>query len=318
MSKDDQQLQSRLEQIEHVLEDTRKRCEAAEKTAAHERRRARVAAGVGLAAVVGAVLISPANRAALAQGLTLASLNVRVTALETKTADISLVVSPDDSTIHELVFKGVNVRIINGTGNNGIENKVGNLIVGYNTRRSSGNTRTGSHNLIVGDYNNYDAYGAIISGFICTSSSPYGSVLGGSYNSAISEYTTICGGSNNTANAFNATVCGGSNNVAEGPVSAILGGDSNLVLTSNGSISGGQSNIVNGYYGSILGGRYNEVTGDYANVSGGNHNYATGEFSSVSGGYSGTAGATSSSVSGGYVVTQNNQNGWAGGGYHSP
>ena len=52
---------------------------------------------------------------------------------------------------------GANVQIVDGTGDTGgTPNGLGNLIVGYNA--SSGDTRTGSHNLVVGDLHTYTSY----------------------------------------------------------------------------------------------------------------------------------------------------------------
>ena len=48
-------------------------------------------------------------------------------------------------------FSGVNVQIVDGSGNtSGAVNGRGNLIVGYNELRGSGDVRTGSHNIVVG------------------------------------------------------------------------------------------------------------------------------------------------------------------------
>ena len=49
-----------------------------------------------------------------------------------------------------------------------------NLTIGYNALRGSGpNIHTGSHNLIVGDLNNYGSYGGVIFGIGSTSSTRF-------------------------------------------------------------------------------------------------------------------------------------------------
>src|SRR5579872_3896337 len=81
---DVQTLASRVEQLERNNADLRTQFR-------HERRRFRVLGGFAMTAVVGAILVSPANRAALAQGYgtTLQQLLNRVTAVETKTQFVS-------------------------------------------------------------------------------------------------------------------------------------------------------------------------------------------------------------------------------------
>src|SRR5579871_1067671 len=63
-----EQAESRYEQSERRYEQSERRYEQSERRYHHAERRLRVLAGLALGAVVGAILISPANRAALAQG----------------------------------------------------------------------------------------------------------------------------------------------------------------------------------------------------------------------------------------------------------
>jgi hypothetical protein len=108
------------------------------------RRLAALAMAAGLAAAWAA---TPESRAQF--GLTLTGLNTRLQAVEAKTAPLSF----DGTT---LTISGANVQIVDGTGQTVSNSGLGNLTVGYNASRAPGGTdaRTGSHNLIVGDFHN--------------------------------------------------------------------------------------------------------------------------------------------------------------------
>jgi len=67
--------------------------------------------------------------------------------------------------------------------------------VGYNHLRDTINDRTGSHNLLVGDENNFNSYGGLVAGSLNTISAPYSSVGGGYHNKAGRSYSSIPTGS---------------------------------------------------------------------------------------------------------------------------
>ena len=77
----------------------------------------------------------------------------RADALEQKTAPITV-------TDNGLVFTGVNVHIVNGTGFTGDANGVGNLIVGYD-EASETLDRGGSHNVVIGSEHAYPENGQL-------------------------------------------------------------------------------------------------------------------------------------------------------------
>ncbi|MCP4137457.1 MAG: hypothetical protein GY754_41200 [bacterium] len=121
-------------------------------------------------------------------------------------------------------FTGVNVQIVNGLGyTNGIDNSgatvgvvngLGNLIVGYNGERtgswaSAYNDRSGSHNIIVGNENNYSFYGGLVVGAWNTISGQYSSVVGGNLNTASGDYSSVSGGYSNEAVGHRSSVSGG-------------------------------------------------------------------------------------------------------------
>lgn len=130
----------------------------------------------------------------------------RVTAVETKTGSFSLATLDGQPAV---VFSGVNLYLRNGVGES-TTNGTGNLVIGYNAIRSTTtNVRTGSHNLIVGDYNNYSSYGTVVFGNFNSASAPYATVTGGSYGVVSAPNATISGGYANTVSGNGATASGG-------------------------------------------------------------------------------------------------------------
>jgi hypothetical protein len=180
--------------------------------------------------------------------------------------DLQSYVSVDDTsdpTRPVVTIAGANLQIVNGLGNTLTTNGVGNLIVGYDEnmsflcfslpdmedRRDAGAcssgfwlpqtaTKTGSHNLIIGDRHSYTSYSAIVSGTASISNSAGGSVLGGAYNTASGAWSSISGG------VFN---------IAEGRRSSISGGSVNTVDYVNATDSGNAASISGGTSGTISG-----------------------------------------------------------------
>ncbi|MCP4130092.1 MAG: hypothetical protein GY754_03645, partial [bacterium] len=63
----------------------------------------------------------------------------------------------------DIIFSGVNMFINSGSGSTGgTVNGLGNLVMGYNELRGSGDDRSGSHNIIVGGNNNFSSYSGLI------------------------------------------------------------------------------------------------------------------------------------------------------------
>jgi hypothetical protein len=110
----------------------------------------------------------------------------RIAALETQVGTLTTQVNTLVSLLqgvtrngNNIVFTGLNVQIVNGTGSTNLsENGTGNLIVGYNELRGSSDNRTGSHNIVVGKYNNYSSYGGIVAGYWNEISGEFSSVSG--------------------------------------------------------------------------------------------------------------------------------------------
>ena len=122
-------------------------------------------------------------------------LGERVTALEELLAGVSRVQLDDGQggTAETIRFDGVNLQVTNGTGRTGQEpNGTGNLIVGYNrTPVDRPADRTGSHNIVCGDQNNYTSWGSLITGTRNISAARFANVLGGKEKVADEEWERV-------------------------------------------------------------------------------------------------------------------------------
>jgi hypothetical protein len=219
------------------------------------------------------------------------------------------------STDKDVIFEGCNVHVRNGLGQTPTTNGYGNLIVGYNKNEVW--TRTGSHNLIVGDLNEYKSWGGIVSGSNNMLSAPNATILGGGENEARTTSGTILGaskaitdtgavivgGMRNYAGvgAHFGVVIGGIENSVNGPEAVAVGGTMNDAAGGNALAAGGSENHADS--GTICGGSQNVSTGLDASISGGSHNTASGRASSVSGGNTNTASGDYSSILGGNGIT---------------
>lgn len=234
------------------------------------------------------------------------------------------------------IFDGVNVQIVNGTGQTIPDqtagpdgpNGLGNLIIGYDeypdninplSRCSDGAYigsgdctaagavwslahRTGTHNLIVGPGNNYSQAAGVVFGM---------------RNTINRNLATITGGSNNLASGVLAHVGGGgrdfAGNTASGKSASVTGGLGNTASGENASISGGNHNTASGHISSVNGGDLNQATGLVASVNGGTRNTAGGRFASVNGGRNNEASGDTATIGGGDGCTMNHDEGWGAG-----
>src|SRR5579859_2060532 len=176
--------------------------------------------------------------------------------------------SDSRSPLKTVVFKGVNVQVVNGTGIETHVNGLGNLIIGY-ADNTGGGRRTGSHNLITGDNGSWTSYGGL---------------LAGDFNQIHGPFDAIPGGRSSTASGFDSTVAGGAGNLASGFAA---------------SANGGIANIANGFYATTSGGALNTARGEASSVSGGRRNLAFGNAASVSGGLDNAARGSNDSILGG-------------------
>lgn len=84
-------------------------------------------------------------------------------------------------------FSGVNVQVVDGSDDTGgTTNGLGNLIVGYNEDAGTdgADTRTGSHNVVIGNEHSYTSFGGFLAGLNNTTSARFASVSGGVGNTA--------------------------------------------------------------------------------------------------------------------------------------
>jgi hypothetical protein len=217
------------------------------------------------------------------------------------------VTRPDGNTIR---FSDVNVQIVNATGSTaGTPNGLGNLIVGYNEPRSTGSDKSGSHNLIVGEYHNYSSYSGLVVGNFNAISEAGASVTGGTINTASGLYASVSGGYNNTASGMNSSVSAGSNNIASENSSGVSGGHDNTARSIYSSVSAGSYNTASGPTSSVSAGYYNTASGINSSASGGRDNIASLDYASVSGGRNNIASGIYSFVGGGggNLTTDGNQ-----------
>jgi len=230
------------------------------------------------------------------------SLTSRVSALESLLAAVSLTESGKT-----LQISGVNVRIISGAGTTeATPNGYGNLIVGYSELRNNGtDTRTGSHNIVVGAEHNFSSYGCLIVG---------------KTNDVSAQFSSVCAGTGNVVTNFSSSIGAGRNNRVEGSLSCVSAGASNWITGSDSNaawIGGGSANRATTAYGTVVGGSQNRANGYMSSVLGGLGNQANADYSSVSGGDNNRANGNYSSVSGGHNRSVSGQDDWCGGTYFS-
>jgi len=155
-------------------------------------------------------------------------LEMRIAQLEALLANVTRGMVDGQDTIR---FSNMNVQIVNGSENtSGTVNGRGNLIVGYNELRSLPyvDDRSGSHNIVVGSYQNYSSAGGLVAGSWNTISAPYTSISGGSGNVSSDVYASVSGGAGNTASGGWASVSGGVGNEASYYYASVSGGASTL------------------------------------------------------------------------------------------
>ena len=216
---------------------------------------------------------------------------------------LSVVDLPDGlgGVVQTLRVSGANLQVVNGLGLTDSLNGLGNLIVGYNELIGVGDNRTGSHNIVGGNQNNYTDTGGHIVGVLNAVSSKWASVSGGQGNTASGFASSISGGNSNSASGFRTSVSGGQRNTASGFYSSVSGGSYNIASFNGCSVSGGRNNGASGIGSSVSGGGFNTASGTESSISGGYFQNASGELSSISGGRSNVASANHSTVSGGYL-----------------
>lgn len=192
-----------------------------------------------------------------------------------------------------LLLDGMNLQVVNGSGTtDDSENSLGNVIIGYNTDTSldGADTRTGSHNLVIGNDHTYSNTSGVVSG---------------NNNELSGDFTFVAGGRNNIAAGFGSFVAG-LGGVAVGGVSFVAGGSGNQALGMQSFVAGGIGNTASGSNSFGGGGSHNTASGVASAVVGGggfgippgspDGNTASGPRSFVGGGHDNTAGPGSCGI----------------------
>jgi len=194
--------------------------------------------------------ITNLQKEVLSQQNTIDNQAATIATLKAKTASISVQNGVGLNT--ELVFTGVNVHIVDGTGftDDGTQGELpnpsftglGNLVIGYNESRviaeGANDTRSGSHNLILGDFNNYSAYGGFVSGINNSIAGANASIFSGDANQANGAFSTVTGGHSNTAGGLFASISGGFENLSNGTASSVSGGHLVTASADNSWVAG--------------------------------------------------------------------------------
>ena len=150
------------------------------------------------------------------------SLETRISELESKVAALEGLLMHFSRVANDVYIDGANLHVRNGLGSTDQLNTFGNLVIGYNRERGAVdcpdgpecNRRTGSHNLVVGDLDNYSGYGGMVVGFRNEASGAYASVSGGAVNIASGDASSVSGGVGNQSEGVQSSVSGGVNKIA--------------------------------------------------------------------------------------------------------
>ena len=153
----------------------------------------------------------------------------------------------------DVVLKNANLVLQNGTGETSATNGKGNLILGYSAGADV-LSRSGSHNLVIGDHHAYTSHSGIVSGFDNQISSSHAVALGGTGARVSAEGAVSVGGAHNSVSGPYAAMVGGAYNTTEGEFSTSSGGQSNAVLGDYASVTGGMSNVVDADESTVAGG----------------------------------------------------------------
>jgi len=270
----------------------------------------------GLAVQVKAMAdqLRQANALAARQQQAIGELSASNAALASKLGCVLKFSSP-----HDFVVDGCNLHVRNGAGRTDTTNRYGNLIIGYNRNEQA--TRTGSHNLVLGDLNEYRSYSGIVSGVQNTLGGPNATILGGGLNSANASGAAIVGASTATADgnvaivgglrgygspeAHFGVVIGGNEDSVTAPQAVVVAGTFNEASGFNALACGGNENVASGGSSTACGGSQNRGSGNNSFVAGGAMNAAPGLDSTVTGGTQNAAQGLTSTVTGGHNCATN-------------
>ena len=104
-----------------------------------------------------------------------------------------LSLTQDGNGFDTVLFSGVNVQVVNGTGLTESANGQGNLVLGYNSPGLASTDRIGSHNLIIGDEQNYPHTAQLVAAAIVSATDLDIGAGGNIISSAGANHTVIVG-----------------------------------------------------------------------------------------------------------------------------
>jgi hypothetical protein len=213
-----------------------------------------------------------------------ASLRSQVQAQETRLANLESLLVHFSRSGNEITISGANLNIVNGMGSTETTNNLGNLVIGYNELRGPGytDTRTGSHMLVIGKWNNFSSFGGIVTGSYNETSARYASIISGFRSIVSGNWSTVTGGAENIASRDFAAVSGGLQNEASGFASWVGGGAQNRAISDYATVTGGELNVA-GERASVSGGYSNTASGLYSSISGGQEHTANGPYDWIAG-----------------------------------
>lgn len=213
-----------------------------------------------------------------------ASLRSQVQAQETRLANLESLLVHFSRSGNEITISGANLNIVNGMGSTETTNSLGNLVIGYNELRGPGytDTRTGSHMLVIGKWNNFSSFGGIVTGSYNETSARYASIISGFRSIVSGNWSTVTGGAENIASRDFAAVSGGLQNEASGFASWVGGGAQNRAISDYATVTGGELNVA-GERASVSGGYSNTASGLYSSISGGQEHTANGPYDWIAG-----------------------------------
>lgn len=149
--------------------------------------------------------------------------------------------------VNTIQVTGANLQITNSDFATANPNGLGNLFIGHNLWSGSGTPqRSGSHNLVIGNDNQYTSWNSLLIGEHLKSYGRY-QYLGGYYNEALSDYAAILTGSSNRVSANAGVILAAMSSrvsaqrgvVGAGTQNQIVGGLQNVIVT-------GVQNMTNG------------------------------------------------------------------------
>jgi uncharacterized coiled-coil protein SlyX len=115
----------------------------------------------------------------------------------------------------EMFITGANLNIRDGSGFTSgtpgtTPNGLGNLIIGYNECPACPPaSRSGSHNLVLGENNRYTSFGGIVASLGNSIAGPYATITGGGHSISSGLFSTVTGGTGNKVTAQSSSISGG-------------------------------------------------------------------------------------------------------------